>query len=436
MTRMKRLLPTSLFTRALLIIVLPMLIMQTVAIYVFYIAHWEHVERHFSVTLAGDIAFLVEEYKHSDEKERLKLARMAYRFMDIDISKRPFDPSTSRYPSVTDDSMFKTVASQLRDTIEEPFLIRRSRGNSNVILLIRMKDCVLQMQFSLKRLISVSGWVFILWMVGSAMLLVTVATLFMRNQIRPIAKLAEVAEKFGKGQDDIEFRPQGASEVRQAGRSFLAMRERLKRMIGARTEMLASISHDLRTPLTRMRLALAMLPEQKYAKPLLGDVQDMENMIQEYLDFARGKGGEKAKQVDISTLLGDVVGKYVAQGKDVKLVTSTHTQVTVFYNAMCRCLNNVIDNALRYGKRCEVSALATPGHVEIILDDYGPGIPQEERETALQPFKRLDISRNLDTSGAGLGLSIVQDIILRHGGEISLEDAPGGGLRVRLSLPA
>lgn len=429
----KRFLPASLFSRALLILVLPMLIVQTVAIYVFYMEHWESVERHFALTLAGDVGFITSEMKHTDDRHRVE--KLASDLMNIEVSVLPPDPVIEHFPSKTDDAKFSPFVSQLRDTIDDPFLVRHSRGESKVILLVRLKDCVLQLKFPIKRLSSVSALVFILWMVGSAILLVMVATIFLRNQIRPIRKLAEVAEKFGRGQYDIEFRPQGASEVRQAGRSFLSMRERLKRMISARTDMLASISHDLRTPLTRMRLALAMLPEQKYVAPLLADVHDMEKMIQEYLDFARGRDGEPAKHVKASLLLGDVVGKYVAQKRNVALEIVSDVTVIVFYNAMCRCLYNVIDNALRYGTQCRITVQEVNRHGEICIDDNGPGIPEEQREIAMQPFKRLDASRNLDESGAGLGLSIVQDIVLRHGGELALETAPIGGLRVRISIP-
>lgn len=433
--RLKRFLPTSLFSRALLILVLPMLIMQTVAIYVFYIEHWENVERHFSASLTGDIAFLVREMKGKDEAHKREVIQLASELMRIEISKRPADPDPKHFTSSTHDRIFESFDDQLRDIMDESFSIKRSPSGSRAILLIQMKDYVLCMEFPLKRVISISASIFVIWMVSAAILLLIIATIFLRNQIRPIRKLADVAEKFGKGQDDTHFRPQGASEVRQAGRSFIAMRERLKRMISARTDMLASISHDLRTPLTRMRLALAMLPDQKYAKPLLADVQDMEKMIQEYLDFARGKGGERTKQMLASALLGDVVGKYTSQEKDVKLTIESDTAINVFYNAMCRCLYNVIDNALRYGTRCEVTCKEINRHIEITLDDNGPGIPADQRELAMQPFKRLDMSRNLDESGAGLGLSIVQDIVLRHGGEVMLEDAPIGGLRVRIILP-
>jgi two-component system osmolarity sensor histidine kinase EnvZ len=206
-------------------------------------------------------------------------------------------------------------------------------------------------------------------------------------------------------------------------------------MLTARTEMLAAISHDLRTPLTRMRLALAMLPDQKYARPLLADVQDMEKMIQEYLDFARGEGGEPPKRIRLSALLGEIVDRYAQQGREVKLNLGSNPEVIVFRNAMRRCLYNIIDNAIKYGTRCEVTAEEMPNRVEIVIDDDGPGIAPQMRERALQPFKRLDESRNPDTGGAGLGLSIVQDIVLRHGGELKLEDSPMGGLRVRVRVP-
>jgi two-component system osmolarity sensor histidine kinase EnvZ len=431
----KRYLPTSLYGRALLILVLPTLLMQAMAVYIFYELHWTNVERHLSLSLVGDVAFLEHEMQHADDKHRLEVEKLAEELMHIDLKLEPNDPEPAHFPSRTDDEVFESFVKTLRDTIDEPFLVRRAEGANRAILQIKLKNNVLKMQFSTKRLESVTTQIFVLWMIGSALLLLFIATVFLRNQIRPIRKLALAAESFGKGQDTIDFRPQGASEVRQAGRSFLAMRERLKRMISARTDMLAAISHDLRTPLTRMRLALAMLPDQKYVGPLLTDVQDMEKMIQEYLDFARGEGGEPPKSIRLSVLLGDVIAKYEHQIKPVKLTLSSDPDIIVFRNAMRRCLYNIIDNALKYGSRCEVRAEEMPNRVEIIIDDDGPGIPADQRERALQPFKRLDESRNPDAVGAGLGLSIVQDIVLRHGGALSLEDSPLGGLRVRLRVP-
>lgn len=431
----KRFLPTSLFGRALLILVLPMLLMQAIAVYIFYEGHWRNIERHLSMSLVGDVALLKHEMQHADEKRRMEITLLARDLMHIELRMEPADPQVGHFPSRTDDLVFASFAELLHEAIEEPFLVRRAEGVGRAFVYIQLKDHVLRVQFPTKRLESATTQIFILWMVGSALLLLVIATVFLRNQIRPIRKLAQAAESFGKGQEVSDFRPQGASEVRQAGRSFLAMRERLKRMLTARTDMLAAISHDLRTPLTRMRLALAMLPDQKYVKPLHADVQDMEKMIQEYLDFARGDGGEPPKSIRLSALLGDVVSKYEQQGNPVTLTYASDPDIIVFRNAMRRCLYNVIDNALKYGSRCEVHAEEMANRVEILIDDNGPGIPPAQRDRALQPFKRLDDARGPDAAGAGLGLSIVQDIVLRHGGELSLGDAPLGGLRVRIRLP-
>jgi len=431
----KRYLPASLFGRALLILVLPVLLMQAIAVYMFYEWHWRNVERHLSMSLVGDVAFLEREMQHADAKRRTEIEELAHETLNMDVRLEPNDPEPRHFPSVTDDEVFTVFAERLRESIDEPFIVRRPEGGNHAVLRIRLKDGVLRLQFSIKRLENVTTEMFFLWMVGSAMLLLPIATIFLRNQIRPIRKLAEAAESFGKGQDVGDFRPQGAAEVRQAGRSFIAMRERLKRMITVRTEMLAAISHDLRTPLTRMRLALAMLPSQKYVKPLLADVQDMEKMIQEYLDFARGDGGEPPRSIRLSMLVGEVIGKYEQQGSPVTLTLFADPEIVVFRNAMRRCLYNVIDNALKYGTRCEVRAVEMANRVEIVIDDDGTGIPPNQRERALMPFKRLDDARNPDLGGAGLGLSIVQDIVLRHGGELKLEDAPLGGLRVRIRLP-
>lgn len=431
----KRYLPTSLYGRALLILVLPMLLMQATAVYIFYELHWSNVERHLSLSLVGDVVFLEQEMAHGEPKHRHEIEQLASELMHIDLRMEPADPEVGHFPSKTDDEVFASFAAQLRETIDEPFIVRRIGDGNHAILRIKLKDNVLRLQFSTKRLESVTTEIFVFWMIGSAVLLLFIATVFLRNQIRPIRKLALAAESFGRGQDLADFRPQGAHEVRQAGRSFIAMRERLKRMITARTEMLAAISHDLRTPLTRMRLALAMLPNQQQAKPLLMDVQDMEKMIQEYLDFARGDGGELPKNIQLSALLRDVISKYDQQGRAVTLSSDSDLEVVIFRNAFRRCLYNVIDNALKFGTRCEVSIREIEGRAEIIIDDDGPGIPEEQRERALQPFKRLDESRSPDSGGAGLGLSIVQDIVLRHGGELFLENSPLGGLRVRIAVP-
>lgn len=432
----KRYLPASLFGRAILILVLPMVIMQVAALYFFYERHWDNVQRHLSRWLAGEIAFLVHEMEQADDKRELVLARYARTYMDIDVQRVQEDTAkTLRFTSVSSDPLFVAFSRQLKGIMREPFAVQRSADGESVLLYVKMDDEVLRFRCTVKRLANVTAEIFIWWMVGSSILLLLVATIFLRNQIRPINRLAEAAEQFGRGKEDATFRPQGAHEVRKAGRSFIAMRERLKRMISSRTEMLAAISHDLRTPLTRMHLALAMFPDPKHTTPLLADVKEMEKMIQEYLDFARGEGGEKQKTVQLPAFLAGVVNGYAQQGHAIGLAEVPDIELALYSNAMRRCLSNVIENALRYGTQCQIFVVQAGKYVEILVDDNGPGIPPQQRELAMQPFRKLDEARDPNASGAGLGLSIVQDIALRHGGGISLENSSMGGLRVRIRLP-
>lgn len=431
----KRYMPASLFGRAMLILVLPMVLMQAAALYFFYERHWDNVQRHLSNWLAGDVAFLVHESKIAEGSREHELEGLARRYMHIEMDKATADQTPQQFSSRSDDPLFQVFAEKLHTKMKEPFEVRRTAEGENVVVYVKTGGTILQFRCSTKRLANVTAEIFIWWMVGSAVLLLIIATVFLRNQIRPISRLAEAAEQFGRGKDDQSFRPQGATEVRRAGRSFIAMRERLKRMISARTEMLAAISHDLRTPLTRMNLALAMFPDSKHTGPLLADVKEMEKMIQEYLDFARGEGGEQPKLVRFSTFLTSLANNYMQLGHPVTLVQVPDIEITLLPIAMRRCFANVIENALRYGTCCEISATQVGKYLEVLIDDNGPGIAPDLRERAMQPFRRLDESRDPNAGGAGLGLSIVQDIVLRHGGSVSLEDAALGGLRVRIRLP-
>lgn len=434
---LKRYLPASLFGRAILILVLPMVIMQAAALYFFYERHWDNVQRHLSTWLAGDIAFLVHEIERGDSKREQELEVMASRYLHIELTKvTPATGMPRHFSGASDDPVLQVFATKLRLMLHEPFAVQRSPDGEIVMVYVKAESGVVLFRCTIKRLVNVTATIFIWWMVGSALVLLLIATIFLRNQIRPIHRLAEAAELFGRGKEDPNFRPQGATEVRKAGRSFIAMRERLRRMISARTEMLAAISHDLRTPLTRMHLALAMFPDPKHTAPLLADVKDMEKMIQEYLDFARGEGGEKQKRVRLFTFLSSLINSYAQQGHAITLNAVPDVEIPLFSNAMRRCISNVIENALRYGSNCSIQAVQVGKHIEILVDDDGPGIAPADRELAMQPFRRLNAARDPNASGAGLGLSIVQDIVLRHGGKVTLEESPMGGLRVRVRLPA
>jgi len=288
---------------------------------------------------------------------------------------------------------------------------------------------------SRKRLFSSTTYIFIMWMVGSSIVLLAVAIYFLRNQMRPIRRLAVAADSFGKGRDVVDFKPEGAREVRQAAAAFIAMRERIRRQITQRTEMLAGVSHDLRTPLTRMRLQLAMLGEGEDIASLKADIAEMEKMIEAYLDFAKGEGPETPTPTDLSSLLAEVVASGRRNGGDIALTSNGDLTVPVRRNALKRCFSNLVENALRHGEHVTIAAERRGDVVEVAIDDDGPGIPEADREAVFRAFHRLDASRNFETGGVGLGLAIARDVVRGHGGDVLLSTSEAGGLRALVRLP-
>jgi two-component system osmolarity sensor histidine kinase EnvZ len=306
-----------------------------------------------------------------------------------------------------------------------------------VNLQVQLKEGVLDLVIQKKRLVAASADVFVLWMVVSSLVLIAVAILFLRGQVRPIERLAFAAEAFGKGRAVPDFKPYGASEVRRAAQAFITMRERIERYLQQRTEMLAGVSHDLKTPLTRMRLQLAIMGDGVDVAPLRDDLREMEHMLDEYLDFARGEGGEDMQSVDLAELVEETVAMAQRSGANGRLRTEGMAPVTlaVRRQSLKRCLTNLIDNALKYGSHVVVALRRSDRFVEILIDDDGPGIPQARREEAFRPFHRLDEGRNLQRGGVGLGLAIARDAARAHGGELVLADSPLGGLQAKLRLP-
>lgn len=435
---LKFLVPESLFGRALLILVLPTLCVQLVATYVFYERHWDNVTKHMSNSLAGEIALLTHQRINGQIVDSAAEFRtITEQLMGIELH---FEPRRGEITLDEGNSngLLQGFELELRRRLGLPCSVTLSDDGDYIRIQVALPRETMTAIVSIKRLASSTTYIFISAMLGTALVLLVIATMFLRNQIRPIVRLAQAAERFGRGQDMPDFHPHGAREVRMAAKSFLAMRERLQRLITSRIEMLAGISHDLRTPLTRMRLGLAMLGDSKDIEDLKSDVVDMEKMIAEYLEFARGEGGEEAKPTELLAQLGALVESYRKHDADVQMQASLPVTLPLRPNAFRRCMSNLIDNALRYGRQCRITVPAlAPGAKELTLlvDDDGPGIPKESRELVFQAFKRLDPSRNLQTGGVGLGLSIVQDIVHGHGGEVLLEDSPQGGLRVRVLLP-
>jgi two-component system osmolarity sensor histidine kinase EnvZ len=331
--------------------------------------------------------------------------------------------------------MERTLIRSLGEYLGRPFQIDSKFIERYVIVEVQLSQGVLEVIVPRKRLFSSTTYVFVMWMVGTSLILFGVATIFMRNQVKPITRLAQAADQFGKGRNVPNFKPEGASEVRQAASAFLAMRERIQRQIGQRTDMLAGVSHDLRTPLTRMKLQLALLDGVDGTEELAADVDEMEHMLDGYLAFARGEGAEAPVSTNLTELLDGVVAQARRKGGVIDLHSEGELMVPLRPDAFRRCVANLLDNASRYADHVTIRAGTRGDAIEVIIDDDGPGIPADSREDVFKPFYRLDGSRNPGTGGIGLGLAIALDVMRGHGGDIDLSDSPTGGLRARLRLP-
>ena len=414
---------------------LPLLLLQVVSAFVFYNRHWEDVGRRLALGLGGDISVLIdaiETYPNGPERDWV-LDRARHNFSMVTDWREGEKLPTLR-PHRPFGAVDWTLERVLPEQLAYPFHFDTSNGEQ-VIIRVQLANGVLEVTAPRKRLFSSTTYIFIAWMVGTSLILLSVAIYFLRGQIRPIRRLAQAAESFGKGMQVVNFKPEGAREVRQAANAFLQMRERIQRQITQRTEMLAGVSHDLRTPLTRMKLQLAMLPENDYAAGLRGDVSEMEKMVDGYLAFARGEGSEVPAQVSLQQILEEVVEDARRNGADVALENGIGVQITVRPHAIKRALTNLIDNASRHSYEGYVGAIRKGEVVEITVDDDGPGIPKAQRESVFKPFFRIDQSRNVETGGVGLGLTIARDVVRNHGGDLVLGESAAGGLRALIRLP-
>jgi two-component system, OmpR family, osmolarity sensor histidine kinase EnvZ len=433
---LKRLLPRSLLGRSVMIIVTPLILLQVVTTSVFYETHWDTVTRRLARSVAGDVAAIIAVMRGDpDAAAHERLFRIARDTMQLDMSfvpgaRLPDVPSPLRETLVD-----RNLAEALTEFVRRPFLTDTRSLETTVEIHVQLDDGVLRVIAPRRRLFSSTTYIVILWMVGTSLALLTIATIFMRNQVRPIRRLATAADQFGKGRDSDDFRIEGASEVRQAAAAFNLMRDRIRRQLSQRTEMLAGVSHDLRTPLTRMKLALAMMSDGSDIADLKADVAEMEKMVGGYLAFARGEGREPALDTDLSELLREVVVGAEREGASIHLDVEEDLRLTLRPEAMRRCLANLISNAQRHARTIWVAAAHRGDAVEIAIDDDGPGIPADKREEVFRPFYRLDSSRNPETGGIGLGLTIARDVMRSHGGELTLSDSPRGGLRASVRLP-
>jgi two-component system osmolarity sensor histidine kinase EnvZ len=436
----KRVLPRGLFGRSLIIIVAPMFILQAIVSYIFFERDVDASTRRLSRDIAADVSLLIALEDNYPMKERAALRALAAKRLRFDISFIPeatIPPPAKqpRHQSTIDQALDDVIAQQIGEVRH----FQTTRIGRDFAISVEVHDGVLRMLVPRERATVSAPDIFILWMVGSSLILLGVAILFLRNQVRPIERLARAADAFGKGRAVPDFKPYGATEVRRAAEAFLTMRERLDRYVQQRTEMLAGVGHDLKTPLTRIRLQLAMLKPGPDVAAMREDVVEMERMLDEYLQFARGEGGEQPQLIDIAALAREAADAAMrARSADApRLSFDAPEPVRIFVRrlALRRAFTNLIDNALKHGKHVAVTLKRDERFVHVCIDDDGPGIAPERREEAFRPFHRLDEGRNLQVGGVGLGLAIARDMVRAHGGDLVLEDSPGGGLRAAVRLP-
>lgn len=433
---LKRRLPTSLWGRSLLIIVLPVLLMQVAVTWAFFDAHWQTVTARLSDGLAGEIAWAAESYLDEPTPENLALiAARAERSMQLSIAFREGDTLPSDRRRGVIGVIDRTLDAALRARLDQSYWFDTTRYPAYVDVQVQLPQGVLRVIAPRERAVATQAHIFVLWLTLATVLLMSVAILFIRNQVRAIERLADAAESFGRGESP-RFKPHGAREVRAAALAFIDMRQRIQRYIEQRTALLASVSHDLRTPLTRLRLELALSEPTKRTAAMQRDLDEMEHMIDEYLAFARGEAGEAAELRSVAELLTPAAEDARRAGAEVEVVAPDDLTLMVRPLAMKRALGNLADNAASHGRTVRLSARALPsGEVELAVEDDGPGIPEALREEAFRPFSRLDEARNQNRKGVGLGLAIARDVARSHGGEAQLEDSDLGGLKAVLRLP-
>ena len=436
--RIKNILPQTLFGRALLIIVTPLILMQAISTFIFFDRHWDTMTRRLAHTLAGDIAFIVDSLtplpKQLDLNQIFLKAddilhiRLTYSPEEILVKKKAFQQW---------DRVRKSLQDALKERVRRPFSIDTIKKDRRIEIKVQLPQGLLNVNVHEKRLYSSTPYIFLMWMIGSSLVLFAIAIIFMRNQIRPIRRLAIAARSFGMGRGSSEIKPSGAKEVRQATQAFRQMRERISRQFAQRTEMLAGVSHDLRTPLTRMKLQIEMLERTPETRELQDDIQEMERMIDGYLTFARGEGSESLSKINLASLIDEIISTERRDGSVINFVNKSKTikSVTLRPQAIKRAITNLIINSKKYAETVKVKFEYNSEHAIITIDDNGPGIKPEHRDDVFKAFFRLDPSRNTDTGGTGLGLTIAKDIIQSHGGDLLLSEASLGGLRATITLP-
>ena len=432
----KNLMPKGLYARSLLIIVTPMVVLQSVVAFVFMERHWNTVTRRLSAAVTQDIAALIDVYRsYPQDADRSTIRRLALERLGLVVDFLPGTDLPPPGPKPFFSLLDQALSNELRKQIARPFWIDTVGRSSLVEVRIGLGDATMRVFARRSAAYASNSEIFLLWMVGTSLVLLAVAILFLRNQIRPILALADAAEGFGKGRDVPGFRPRGASEVRRAAQAFIEMRRRIERTIEQRTTMLAGVSHDLRTLLTRFKLELALIEDSPEIEALRKDVDEMARMLEAYLAFARGDAGEQSASTDMATFLDELKAVAERQGHHATVTFQGRPLVTVRPAAFRRCVGNLVSNAARFAQTIAISGHRDHRWLTVTVDDDGPGIPAPMREEVFKPFLRLDDARNQDEGGTGLGLAIARDSARSHGGDILLGDSPLGGLRATVRVP-
>lgn len=431
-----RFLPKSLFARAVLIFVVPMVLVQVITTIVFIDNHWQKITSRLASGVAGELAIISEQIEKSPESLP-EMSSYAASKLGIFIN---FEPSLSlektgkNTQGLWQKFVGITLSRELEKIVSRPFNLKiDSKGEEWAEVNIQLKNGVLKAFVLERRLFTSSSYIFLGWMSLSAFILFTVSILFLRNQIRPIKRLAVAAERFGRGREVRGFKPQGASEVRRAAQAFIDMKARINKFIEQRTTLLAGVSHDLRTPLTRIKLGLSFLPESADVEALKTDVAEMEAMINAYLEFIRGEGDEPFEDVSVADLLEIVIEPFRREGNQISFDKTNNPVISARKLSLSRCFTNIVKNACRHGGGVvHVKLAETPESISVTIDDEGQGIPPDKREDVFKPFYRLE---KAGKGGVGLGMTVARDLIQSQGGDITLSESPQGGLRVALILP-
>jgi two-component system, OmpR family, osmolarity sensor histidine kinase EnvZ len=433
---LKSVMPKGLYARSLLIIIVPMVVLQSVVALMFVERHWSLVTKYLSTAVTQEIATLIDVYKtYPQDRDHAQLRRIAQDRLGLVVDFMPGTQLPPPGPKPFFSQLDEALSQEISKQIGLPFWIDTVGRSSIVEIRIKLGDTIMRVFARRADVYDPNSGIFLAWMLATSLVVITVAILFLRNQIRPIVRLADAAEAFGKGRDEPNFRPRGAREVRRAAAAFLEMKGRVERAIEQRTTMLAGVSHDLRTVLTRFKLELALLGEGPEIEAIKKDVDEMAGMLEAYLSFARGDTGEQSAPTDMAVLLDELKADIERHGHRASVAFYGPPEITVRPASFKRCVANLVSNAARFANTIAITGHRDHRWLTVTVDDDGPGIPAQLREDVFKPFLRLDDARNQDEGGTGLGLAIARDIARSHGGDITLGDSPLGGLRATVRVP-